>query len=314
MNGLIGYTGFVGQNLDDPLFDFRFNSKNSTEMEGKNFDLLVCAGVPSHKTLANKFPERDWESVSGLMASLSRVRCAKMVLISTIDVLPAGGGKYEDTQLCENGMPPYGLHRLKMEQFVQENFDDVTIIRLPGVFGKGLRKNFIFDLIFQIPRMFSEQEFLDLRSCVSQKEIVLLDDCYERDQNRMFLLRMNLKEDSLGRLRGIMETHQCTSLRFTDSRNLYAYYDLNLLKDDLQRILRHNIALIHMAAEPITAAELAERAFHITFSNEDRAKPPTVSYVKSRYASLWGGANGYLYSKNQIVEQLLKFDKTSILF
>ena len=53
MNGLIGYTGFVGQNLDGPQYEFRFNSKNSGELAGKSFDLLVCAGVPGHKTLAN---------------------------------------------------------------------------------------------------------------------------------------------------------------------------------------------------------------------------------------------------------------------
>lgn len=179
MNGLIGYTGFVGQNLDSPLFDLRFNSKNSEELEGKSFNLLVCAGVPGHKTLANKFPQKDWESISALMTHLSKVRCEKIVLISTIDVFSGKREEYEDSQLSENGVSAYGLHRIRMERFIQENFDDVTIIRLPGIFGKGLRKNFIFDLIFRIPKMFSEQEFLNLKSRVSQNEAILLDNCYD---------------------------------------------------------------------------------------------------------------------------------------
>lgn len=314
MNGLIGYTGFVGQNLDGPLFDLRFNSKNSGELEGKCFDLLVCAGVSGNKTLANRFPQKDWESISELMAHLSKARCSKLVLISTIDVIPQGNEKYEDVQLSEDGMSAYGLHRIKMERFAQEHFDDVTIVRLPGIFGKGLRKNFIFDLIFRIPRMFSEQEFHDLKSHVFPKEAALLDDCYDIDQNHMFVLQTNLQEGSLAQLRRIMEAHQCTSLRFTDSRSIYAYYDLGWLKDDLRRILQHRIPIIHMAAEPMTAAELAEKAFHVSFSNEDRKKPPVESYVKSKYAALWNGSDGYLYSKSQIIEQLIRFDKTSILY
>ncbi len=34
-----------------------------------------------------------------------------------------------------------------LEQFVESNFKDSLIIRLPGLFGKGLKKNFIYDLI-----------------------------------------------------------------------------------------------------------------------------------------------------------------------
>lgn len=314
MNGLIGYSGFVGQNLDGPQFDVRFNSKNSGELRGKKFDLLVCAGVPGHKTLANQFPRRDWESISELMRNLSQAQCAKLVLISTIDVLPEGTEKYEDVPLSEDGMPAYALHRIKMERFVQEHFDDVSIVRLPGIFGKGLRKNFIFDLIFKIPKMFSKQEFLALQSALSKEESALLNDCYHVDQNDMLSLRANLREDLLARLRVIMETRQCTSLRFTDSRSVYAYYDLSWLKDDLHRILHHHIPIIHMATEPMTAAELAEKAFHIQFTNEVPAKPPIASYSKSRYASLWNRSDGYLYSKTQVVDQLIKFDKTKILY
>lgn len=314
MNGLIGYSGFVGQNLDGPEFDLRFNSKNSGELRGKKFDLLVCTGVPGHKTLANQFPQKDWESISELMTNLSQVQCAKLVLISTIDILPEGTGKYEDAPLSEGGMSAYALHRFKMECFAREHFDDVTIVRLPGIFGKGLRKNFIFDLIFKIPKMFSKKEFRDLQSVVSPKEAMLLNDCYHMDQKGMLSLQTNLQEDLLAQLRVIMETHQCTSLRFTDSRNMYAYYDLSWLKDDLRRILQHHIPLIHMATEPMTAAELAEKAFHIQFTNEDQAKAPLASYAKSKYASLWNRSDGYLYSKMQVMDRLIKFDKTKILY
>lgn len=130
----------------------------------------------------------------------------------------------------------------------------------------------------------------------------------------MFLLRTSLQEASLAQLRMIMEAQQYTSLRFTDGRSMYAYYDLSWLKDDLRRILQYRIPIIHMATEPMTAAELAEKVFQITMLNIDRKRLPVNAYVKSKYASLWNGTNGYLYSKEQVVEQLIKFDKTSILY
>ena len=105
---------------------------------------------------------------------------------------------------------------------------------------------------------------------------------------------------------------QCTSLRFTDSRSQYAYYDLSCLKEDLQKIIQYDIPLIHLATEPISAAELAQKVFHIQFSNEIPGKIPVISYAKSKYASLWNGSNGYLYSKSQVIEQLRSFDVSSI--
>lgn len=312
MNGLIGYTGFVGQNLDGPQYEFRFNSKNSGELAGKSFDLLVCAGVPGHKTLANQFPEQDWQTISELMEHLSQVQCQKLVLISTIDVIPDGAERDEDVELWEDGMFPYALHRIKMERFVRHRFPDATIVRLPGIFGKGLRKNFIFDLIFKIPRMFSDQEFLELKVHTTAAESKLLDSCYQVGRNGLWSLVAGLEGDSIARLRQLLEEHQCTSLRFTDSRSQYAYYDLSCLKEDLQKIIQYNIPLIHLATEPISAAELAEKAFHIQFSNEIPGKIPAISYAKSKYASLWNGNNGYLYSKSQVIEQLRSFDVSSI--
>ena len=314
MNGLIGYSGFVGQNIDSPKFDLRFNSQNSKELIGKKFDLLVCAGVPGHKTLANQFPQKDWESVSELMEHLSQVQCSKFVLISTIDVLPEESEKDEDTPISEEGMLPYALHRIKMERFVQTYFDNVTIVRLPGIFGKGLRKNFIFDLIFKIPKMFSIQEFLDLKENLSESEKELLYSCYSLNRNGLLMLQAYIPENKLAQLRKIMETHRRTSLRFTDSRSVYSYYDLSCLNDDLQRILQQNIRIIHMATEPMTAAELAEKAFDMQFKNEKMEKVPVSSYAKSKYASLWNGTDGYLYRKEQIVTQLRRFDKGSIVY
>ena len=41
----------------------------------------------------------------------------------------------------------YGRNRYYVEKFVNSHFANCTIIRLPSLFGKGLKKNFIYDLL-----------------------------------------------------------------------------------------------------------------------------------------------------------------------
>ena len=47
MKALIGYTGFVGSNLQRAArFDALFNSRNYRAMADCNFDLVVCRDYP----------------------------------------------------------------------------------------------------------------------------------------------------------------------------------------------------------------------------------------------------------------------------
>jgi dTDP-4-dehydrorhamnose reductase len=41
----------------------------------------------------------------------------------------------------------YGTHRRIIETFVSERFENYNIIRLPGLFGDGLKKNIIYDFL-----------------------------------------------------------------------------------------------------------------------------------------------------------------------
>lgn len=54
MKSLVGFTGFVGSNLAMSTdFDGLYNSANIEEAYGTNPDLLVYAGVPAQKFIAN---------------------------------------------------------------------------------------------------------------------------------------------------------------------------------------------------------------------------------------------------------------------
>ncbi|MDB6138180.1 MAG: hypothetical protein JWO94_1252 [Verrucomicrobiaceae bacterium] len=144
---LIGHTGFVGSNLAAQRpYDVLCNSRNIAEITGGSFDLVVCAGVNAIKWKANKDPEADWQGIQALLEPLATIRAKRFILISTIDVYA------RPNLVTEADAPPednhaYGYHRLKVEQFVARHFPVYHIVRLPGIFGAGLKKNVIYDLL-----------------------------------------------------------------------------------------------------------------------------------------------------------------------
>ena len=142
---LIGYTGFIGSNLKNQLeFDEFYNSKNITKIGG-NFGLVVCSAAPATKWYANLHPKEDEENIKNLIKNLRRISCDQFILISTIDVYSSIENKNEEIHEYEN-FSAYGKNRRLLEEFVMKNFDNYKIIRLPAMFGKGLKKNVIFDL------------------------------------------------------------------------------------------------------------------------------------------------------------------------
>jgi nucleoside-diphosphate-sugar epimerase len=146
-DALIGYTGFVGSNLlNQRQFERLYNSKNIEEIQNNDFNLVMCAAAPSVKWLANKEPADDLAAVTRLITNLKKIKAKKFVLISTIDVYPNLNGVDEDSPIAKTNLSPYGKHRLMLEEFVAENFDSL-IIRLPAIYGRGMKKNPLFDLM-----------------------------------------------------------------------------------------------------------------------------------------------------------------------
>lgn len=147
-NALVGYTGFVGSNLMlQANFDATYNSQNIREIEGQSHAMLTIAGAQAKKWWANQNPEADWHGIERLISSLAKCSAERVVLVSTIDVLGASFGLTESDRPAIDQLGPYGRHRLKLEEAVQSLFPDVLIVRLPGLFGPGLKKNVLFDLL-----------------------------------------------------------------------------------------------------------------------------------------------------------------------
>lgn len=147
-SALIGHTGFVGSNLArQRKFDFQFNSRNIAEIGGHCFDLLIVSGMPAAMWIANKNPADDFAVLEALTAALKKVKAEQLVVISTVAVYPEPFGVDENSEINESAQTPYGRHRLLLEQRLANSFSNVLIVRLPGLFGSGLKKNVIYDLL-----------------------------------------------------------------------------------------------------------------------------------------------------------------------
>ena len=146
-NAIIGYTGFVGSNLVcQAKYDNFYNSQNIESIAGKSFELLVCTAAPAEKWLANKQPTKDKENLQRLIKYLQQVSAKKVIVISTVDVYFQPVAVNENTSINAEILQPYGKHRLELETAIQERFDSL-VIRLPGLFGKGLKKNIVYDFL-----------------------------------------------------------------------------------------------------------------------------------------------------------------------
>lgn len=247
---LIGHTGFVGNNLlQQHEFTDLYNSKNYKEMSGQEYDLVVCAGVSAVKWLANKEPEKDSASINALQDVLSTVSARQFILISTIDVYPVTHGKDESFDCGSVENHAYGKHRLSFEEFCANKFNDCAIIRLPGLFGNGLKKNVIYDL--------------------------LNDNCLEM---------INVESS-------------------------FQYYYLNNLWADIQIAVKNNLKLLNLFTDPVQTREIYETFFPSKKIGQDKVQEAHYD-LHTKYASYWNNSGDYIYTKDQVMQQLTEFIET----
>ena len=244
---LIGYSGFVGRNISNQYkFDDLYNSTNISEIEDKEYDLIVSAANRADMWRINQEGGIDRAEIDEFISHISKVKAKKFVLISTVGVYKNPNGVDEDTPIDTDGLQPYGQNRYYLEQFIQDNFD-VTIIRLSGLFGNGLKKNVIFDLL----------------------------------------------HDNM-----VDKIH---------ADGVYQYYNLDNIWKDIKIALDNNLSLVNFAMPPVSTKEVAEYAFGIDFTNRPADLKPAFWDLHSKYAPIYGGEKGYLYTKQQELDSIKAF-------
>ena len=302
MNALVGYTGFVGSNIYAAgEFDAVYNSKNIQEAYGTKPDTLVYAGLRAEKYLANNAPEKDMALIYQAEENIAKIDPKGLVLISTIDVFKNPQGVDENSYIDTENLHAYGLNRYKLELWVRENYPDALIIRLPGLFGKNIKKNFIYDYINLIPFMLKDDKFEELSSVDPE-----LRKYYQLQDNGFYKVLVDDadREELKGRFRKL----GFTALNFTDSRSVYQFYNLGRLWDDIQIALEAGIKLWHPATEPVSAAEVYKYLSGEEFINELKGTPANYDYKTVHYEK-YAGKNGYICDKKHVLSEIKEFVK-----
>ena len=301
MNALVGYTGFVGSNIyDTGSFDYVFNSGNIEEAYGIKPDLLIYAGMRAEKYLANSAPEKDMELVIQAEENISCIDPKKLVLISTIDIFRVPKDVDEESEVDTVNLHPYGYNRYQLELWVRKNYPNATIIRLPGLFGKNIKKNFIYDYINIVPFMLKKQKMEELLFADGE-----LSKYYQLQDNGFYRLN-NVSEKDKIVLKDKFKKVGFSALNFTDSRSRYQFYNLGRLWGDIQKAVKEDIKLWHPATEPVSASELYKYLTGEDFINELEGKPADYDY-RTIYSNIFGGKNGYISDKSRVLEEIKAF-------
>ena len=299
MKALVGYTGFVGSNLYKMgHFDAVYNSKNIKEAYGTEPDLLIYAGLRAEKYLANNAPEKDMKLIEEAEKNIAEINPKKLVLISTIDVFKTPQGVDENTIVDTEDLHPYGYNRYQLELWVRENYPDALIIRLPGLFGINLKKNFIYDYMNVIPFMLKKEKFEELQGKDPE-----LSSFYNLQENGFYKVDVDDKDKE--RLKDKFRKLGFSALNFTDSRSRYQFYNLKRLYQDIQVALQADLRIWHPATEPVAAAEVYKYLTGKEFVNELNGKPANYDY-RTIYDKVFGGENGYICSKESVMEDIRK--------
>lgn len=309
LDALIGHTGFVGGTLvHQHAFEGLFNSANIAATAGRTFDTVVCAAAPGSMFEANRFPERDARRIDALIRQLDALGAVRrFVLISTVAVLDGFAARDEETTAFETATP-YGVNRRRLEVFVAERFPGALVVRLPALFGPGLKKNFLFDMINPLPSMMPPAGLAQLAEAVGPSLASLVAALYPLDAQLGMHLLDRAALDASGK-RAALEAGVIDAglgaLRFTHPDSRFQFYDMRGLWRDIGRGLDHGLPVLHLAPPPLSAGEV-----HLALTGEamaDRGARVHVEDMRTGHAALWGKDGPYIASEVEVLDALTAF-------
>lgn len=309
MDALVGNTGFVGSLLwKQYAFSRGYNSRNIQEAKDYHFDSVVCAAAPGSMFEANRFPDRDEEVIENLIDNISDIHTKKFILISSIAVLEDfEAGEDEYVSSFQRALA-YGRNRRRLEEFCIDNFKECVIVRLPALFGAGLKKNFLFDILNPMPSLLTREKFDELLCRLSPALQLPLKEIYEENSelgllaiNRNSLERSGLRE----RYDEEVDALSLSAIQFTNPASRFQYYDMTRLWDDIQIAVRAQLPVIHLAPEPLAAKDVYKVV-------TGRSMPSTDARIhkedmRTRHAELWGKEGSYIANAADTLSRLRVF-------
>ena len=297
MKAIVGYDGFVGSNIVRKVkFDQLYNKANIEEAYGSEPDLLIYAGVPAEVYYANKYPEKDLEIVNNAINNIKKIKPKKIVLISSVNVYPNNEQGDENKKVDLEDLEPYGKNRRILENWVKENLKDYLIVRLPGLFGKGIKKNFIYDLINITPSKLTESKIKELS--IKNKNILKY---YHNNEDGFYVIN-DITIEERKKLIEILNELNFTALNFTDSRGMYQYFNLEYLWDIINKALDNNLRILNISTEPFSINELYNYLYNKDFDNKLNKEVANYN-MKTIHYELFDGFDGYIMNKEQVMKE-----------
>ena len=199
-------------------------------------------------------------------------------------------------------LPAYGKNRLQLERWVREDHPDALIVRLPALYGRGLKKNFLYDLHTITPAMLRPEKYNEL---AAKSELVKA--AYSPADNGFY--KLNGAVDAAA-LRAWFAAADFNALAFTDSRSRYQFYNLGRLWRDISAALAAGLTLLNLTTPPLTAAAVYEAVTGKAGWKNELAKTPFAYDLRSRFAGVLApGAQDYLCSEQQELDDIVQFMK-----
>ncbi len=307
---LIGHTGFVGETLKRQYTGFTgyYNSANIMDIQGREYDLIICAAAPATMWMANNAPDQDRQNLLNLHTHLRGAKCQRIVLISTIAVLDDFNGKYSEKNSRFQDGTAYGKHRRELEVNIKNSFPNSHILRLPALFGAGLKKNFIFDILNPAPSFLKQVKADELLCDMKQEMKLLFESLYQYDSDTT-MLKLDRQKYEQPEVRPavnrLFDIAGFSSSMFTNSESTFQYYNMNNLWTDIRKSVNHDLETLHICSAPLKAGIIHEYLTGKPFSNTAPAEHHED--MRTVHAEKWGKEGEYLYSTQETLDALKAF-------
>lgn len=99
----------------------------------------------------------------------------------------------------------------------------------------------------------------------------------------------------------IFDLHHDNNVAGIDSRGVFQFYPMVNLWWDIQAALHAGLQLVHLTAEPISVAAVAEEGFGRPL-DQPQANPPGHYDLRSRHAALFGASGLYQYTRRDTLQ------------
>lgn len=228
--------GAVGQAIanayvPNPAYEVDIFDKSTIEHAfNKQYDILIYAGVPGVKYLANANPVEDMKAIQIARDNILNIDAKKKVLISTIDA---------SFDLGDSQASVYGIHRRMLENMVAKS---CRIIRLPALFGSTVVKNVWFDLVNQkLPDQLSDSYFEYLQHALTQ---------LQKANHQYLQFQIVKKDDKIDYIPSKQEwlNHDLGLHIAMSSDSEMVWFDLDTIDKVIQHVLNSDIATYNCAS------------------------------------------------------------------